>query len=110
MHKINLDKCKTCTEKRCDLAFLQETPKTPEELEEIRFQKKLKEINNQKKKAYWIKEKKYWRKLADREISMVKCDRKPYMNDSDWRHDTNWFIAIQRMMELDELYYNNIEY
>ena len=107
MHKINLDKCKTCTEKRCDLAFLQ---MIPEKIEEKKFEDKFKEINNKKKKDYWIKEKKYWRKFANREQSLVNYNRKPYMDRSDWMHDANWFISIQKMMELDEQYYNNIEY
>lgn len=111
MHKINLDNCKVCTEKRCKLVFLQETPKTPEELEEIEFQKKLKDMRNKKKKAHWIKEKKYWHKFKDREMSLTKPDKDGnYTCKSDWIHDANWFIAILKLGELDDQYYNNIEY
>jgi hypothetical protein len=97
---IDFKKCEVCTEKRCDLAFLQ---KTEEEREEEKFQKKLRETKIQKIKDYTKREKKYWLNFAKREQSMVNYDRKPYMNESDWMHDKNWFIAIQKVMELDEL-------
>lgn len=103
---FDFEKCKVCTEKRCDLAFLQ---KTPEQREEETFLKKAREVRKGKLKNYWLREKKYYRKMADNEMAMVNYDRKPYMNDSDWRHDANWFICIEKMMELDELYYNGLE-
>jgi len=108
MHKIDLGNCKNCTEKRCDLAFLQETP---EELEEIEFKKKTIKIYNEKLKAHWIKEKKYWRKFADREMALTRPDKNGnYTCKSDWIHDANWYIAITSMMREDELYYNSIKY
>lgn len=106
---FDLKKCKTCTEKRCDLAFLQKTEKTDAEKEEIKFQLKLIEIKEQKIHDYWIREKKYWNKFKNREMALINYDRKPYMNSSDWMHDANWFIGITKLMELDKLYYKGLE-
>jgi len=104
---FDFENCKTCSEKRCDLAFLQ---KSPEELEEIEFQKKVNESKKKKLKAHWIKEKKYWRKFADREMALTRPDKNGnYTCKSDWIHDANWYIAITSMMREDELYYKALE-
>ncbi len=105
MVDFDFKKCEVCTEKRCDLAFLQ---KTPEEREEEKFQKRMKEEKRKQLTKKWKSDIEYYRRSADREIAMVKYDRKPYMNDSDWRHDANWFLNIKKMMELDEEYYRTI--
>jgi len=31
------------------------------------------------------------------------------MNESDWRHDDNWFLAIQSQMNLQEKHYKALE-
>ena len=110
---FDFNKCKVCTEKRCKLAFLQEKPKTKkqlkEQLENEILLKNLKKFRKKKITDYWIREKKFYNKMKDNEMKLIDYDRKPYMNDSDWRHDANWYICIVKLMELDKLYYDELD-
>ena len=111
--KIDLENCKNCLKSRCILynGVQNETLEQREErLFELKVQKRIKQINNKKKKAYWIKETAYWNKIKIRESKLANYERKPRMNKTDWRHDQNWFIAIEKIEELAEKYYNSIEY
>jgi len=102
---MNLENCKTCKEKRCQLAFLQITEK---QIELNKVKKILIKDKMNKLKKYTIKEKKYWNNFKNREMSLINYNRKPHMNKSDWIHDSNWFIAIQALMTLDERHYNTL--
>ena len=102
---FDFDKCKDCTEKECKLAFLQINSK---QKENNLLLEKLKEIKKKKITDYWIRQKKFYTKMKNREMKLIDYDRKPYMNDSDWIHDDNWYICILKLMELDELYYKGL--
>lgn len=106
---MNLDNCKKCKEKRCTLAFLQEKEKTKEQIESEKIKKLLIKEKMTKLKNYTIREKKYWNNLKKRELALINYDRKPYMNKSDWIHDSNWYISIKKLMELDEIYYRELD-
>lgn len=107
---MDLKKCETCTEKRCDMAFLQKNPEQiKKEAEEAEFLKRLKELRKKKYIDYYTKENKYYEKIKKRELSLIDYDRKPYMNESDWRHDANWFLTIQSQMRLQEKHYKALE-
>jgi len=47
--------------------------------------------------------------MKQRELSLIDYNRKPYMNESDWRHDSNWFCCIEAQMNLQEKHYKALE-
>ena len=119
MKEIDLDNCKECKESRCIMSkyYGMELKAIQEYDKEIEFQKRVKAEYNRKIKAYYLSETKYWNKFKDREMSMIKPDRDGHYNVKDadttrsnWMHDSNWFIGIQKLMELQEQYYNSIKY
>ena len=106
---FDFKKCEICKEKKCKLSFLQKSDNQIKELKESELLlKKLRELRKEKLTSYWKREKKSYRNLANNEMSLINYNRKPYMNDSDWIHDSNWFICIQKLMELDDLYYKGM--
>ena len=108
MHEIDLDKCVSCTETRCDLAFLQKTPKEIQKAkEEEIYQRITKERYNAKIKAYYIKETKYYKKFIKEEDELTNYDR---MNKTDRLHQRNWDLGMSQLIRLQENYYNNIKY
>ena len=110
MEKIDFKKCETCTEKRCVLAFLQkDLEQIKKEKEEAKLLKKFKEIRKKKLIDYYIKETEFYETMKQRELKLIDYDRKPYMNESDWRHDNNWFLCIQAQMDLQEKHFKALE-
>ena len=112
MTKIDLEKCRICEESRCILStYYKMNSKDIKEVKELKkFQEYERIQYNKKIKEYYIKETKSWTQFKNREAKLVNYNRKPYMNESDWRHDNNWFLGITKLMELQKQYYSNIKY
>lgn len=107
---MDLKKCESCKETRCQMAFLQkDQEQIKKEKEEAKLLKKLKAIRKKKLIDYYNRENKYWETFKKMELSLIDYDRKPYMNESDWRHDDNWFLAIRSQMTLQEKHYKALE-
>jgi SpoVK/Ycf46/Vps4 family AAA+-type ATPase len=106
---IDLENCRECKESRCIMSkyYGKSEQKIKEYEEEVKYQKRVKEEYNKKIKAYYEKETKYWKQFKDREQKLINYDR---MNKSDRMHDKNWDLAINKLMELQEKYYNSIKY
>ena len=105
-----MNKCETCNEKKCVLAFLQKDFKQiKKEKEEAQLLKRLKEIRKKKLIDYYVRETKSYETMKQRELKLIDYNRKPYMNESDWRHDRIWFLCIQAQLDLQEKHLKAIE-
>lgn len=108
---MNLDNCLNCKESRCILSkyFGLTNEQIQEKDTNELLLKTIKAGIKEKMEKQYKKNKDYWIQFKERELKLVNYDRKPYMNESDWRHDQNWFLAIQELMRIQESYYNELE-
>lgn len=92
---FDFNKCKICNESRCILS----TPKEVREQQNV--EKIIRDDKIRKITAYWRRERKYWTKFAHRESLMINDER---YNESDIRHNNNFDIATNKILELDNLF------